>query len=68
MSDIDPQEFGRLVEAVEHLSDQVEDLHGKLDKLQTEHNSLVNRGQGFLAGAALLVGGSATAAWKIFGG
>lgn len=52
MNDIDPQEFGRLVGAVESLTAQVSHMSLELDKISND----LSRGKGIMAGLLIAAG------------
>lgn len=52
MNDIDPQEFGRLVGAVERLAVQVEHMSSEIDRISND----LSRGKGIMAGLLIAAG------------
>lgn len=61
---IDPIQIGQLIEAVKNMSEDIKQLNAKVDKLQTEVQSLIdlrNNGKGILMGL-MIAGGSLGAA------
>ena len=62
MSEIDPVQFGRLLNAVETLTAQVADLDGKVDTL----NEQITGGKGVVMGLLVAAGGAGAALTKAF--
>ena len=58
MNEIDLQEFGRLVGAVERLAKQVDHMSVEIDKITND----LNRGKGVLVGLLVAAGGVGAAA------
>jgi hypothetical protein len=61
MSDIDPVQFGKLINAVETLETQVKELSGQVQSL----NQQITGGKGIVAGMLLAAGGLGAAATKL---
>lgn len=61
MSEIDPIQFGRLLNAVETLTEQVADLDAKVDTL----NSQITGGKGVVMGLLITAGGIGAGATKL---
>lgn len=61
MSEIDPIQFGRLLNAVETLTEQVADLDAKVDTL----NAQITGGKGVIMGLLITAGGIGAGATKL---
>lgn len=61
MSEIDPVQFGRLLNAVETLTAQVADLDGKVDTL----NEQITGGKGVVMGLLVAAGSAGAALTKV---
>ena len=61
MSEIDPVQFGRLLNAVETLTIQVSDLEVKVDTLNTQ----ITGGKGVIMGLLVAAGSSGAALTKV---
>lgn len=61
MSEIDPVQFGRLLNAVETLTDQVADLDIKVETLNTQ----ITGGKGIVMGLLVAAGGAGAALTKV---
>ena len=61
MSEIDPVQFGRLLNAVETLTAQVADLDGKVDTL----NEQITGGKGVIMGLLVAAGSAGAALTKV---
>jgi hypothetical protein len=73
MANIDPVQFGKLVECVQNLTEKLEKIETKLEKIETdltELNKLKHTGKGIMLGA--LIGGGTLGAtlsnmWEYLG-
>lgn len=61
MADIDPVEFGRLMNAVDTLNEQVKSLDAKVDTLNTQ----ITGGKGVVMGLLITAGGLGAGATKL---